>query len=60
MVLTEKAQQQGLEKQEIPWDIRVLASCIREGFDSSSKLFYKKINRLSMRVETHLAYSAVR
>ena len=56
MVLTEKAQQQGLEKQDIPWDIRILASCIREGFDSSSKLFYKKNNRLSMRVETHLKF----
>lgn len=60
MVLTEKAKQQGLEKQDIPWDIRILASCIREGFDSSSKLFYKRNNRLSMRVETHLAYSAAR
>jgi len=56
MVLTEKAKQQELEKQDIPWNIRVLASCIREGFDSYSKLFYKKNNRLSMRVETHLAY----
>ncbi|MBB1643882.1 DEAD/DEAH box helicase [Sphingobacterium sp. UME9] len=60
MVLTEKAKQQGLEKQDIPWDIRILASCIREGFDSPSKLFYKKNNRLSMRVETHLSYSAAR
>ena len=58
MVITEKAKQQGLGKQDIPWDIRVLASCIREGFDSSSKLFYKKNNRLEMRVETHLTFDA--
>lgn len=58
MVLAEKAKQQGLEKEDIPWDIRVLASCIREGFDSSSKLFYKKNSRLLMRVETHLTFGA--
>jgi hypothetical protein len=57
-VLTEKAKQQGLEKQNIPWDIRVLASCIREGFDSSSKLFFKRNHRLLMRVETHLKFGA--
>ena len=57
MVLTEISKQQGLERQDIPWDIRVLASCIREGFDSSSKLFYKRNNRLTMRVETHLKFN---
>ncbi|MBF6653948.1 hypothetical protein C3B47_13895 [Flavobacterium columnare] len=56
IVLTEKAKQEGIEKPDIPWDIRILASCIREGFDSSSKLFYKKNNRLLMRVETHLTF----
>ena len=56
IVLTEKAKQLGIEKQKIPWDIRILASCIREGFDSSSKLFYKKNNRLLLRVETHLTF----
>ncbi|MFT7898403.1 DEAD/DEAH box helicase [Tenacibaculum ascidiaceicola] len=57
MVLTEISKQQGLERQDIPWDIRVLASCIREGFDSSSKLFYKRNNRLTMRVQTHLKFN---
>lgn len=57
MVLTEKANQQGIEKQDIPLDIKILASCIREGFDSSSKLFYKKKNKLLMRVETHLKFN---
>ncbi|SEM27576.1 Helicase conserved C-terminal domain-containing protein [Chryseobacterium taichungense] len=56
MVLTEKANQEE-GKQNIPWDIRVLASCIREGFDYSLKLFYKKNNKLLMRVETHLLYN---
>lgn len=56
MILIERAKQIGIEKQNIPMDIKVLASCIREGFDSSNKLFYKKNNRLSMRVETHLAF----
>ncbi len=58
MVLTEKAQLKGLEKQDIPWNIKVLASCIREGFDSSLKLFFKKNNQLLMRVETHIKYNA--
>lgn len=58
LVLTEKARQHGLEKKDVPWDIRVLASCIREGFDSSSKLFYKKNNQLLMRVQTHLKFDA--
>lgn len=58
IILMEKAKQQGLEKEDIPWNIRVLASCIREGFDSSSKLFYKKDNKLLMRVETHFSFKS--
>jgi len=58
MILTEKAIQNGMTKKEIPWDIRILASCIREGFDSSAKLFYKKNNRLLMRVETHSKFNS--
>ncbi|MEJ5106564.1 DEAD/DEAH box helicase [Chryseobacterium sp. MYb328] len=57
IVLLEKAKQSGIENIDISWDIRVLASCIREGFDSASKLFYKKNNQLLMRVETHLAFN---
>lgn len=56
MVIIEKAKQKGIEKDSLPWNIRVLASCIREGFDSSEKLFFKKRNNLSMRVETHVKY----
>lgn len=57
MILIEKSRQVGIEKNYLSWDIRVLASCIREGFDSSSKLFYKKNNHLLMRVETHIAFN---
>lgn len=57
MVLLEKAKQNSIENANISWDVRILASCVREGFDSASKLFYKKDNNLLMRVETHLAFS---
>lgn len=57
MVLVEKAKQNGLKKIEVPLDVRVIASCIREGFDSSDKLFFKKDNQLKMRVETHLKFN---
>lgn len=53
MIIIEKSRHIGKEKQDLPMDIRVLASCIREGFDTSAKLFYKKNNQLLMRVETH-------
>ena len=58
MTLVEKAKQHGIVKEDIPWDIKALGSCIREGVDSSSKLFHKKNNKLSMRVETHIHYSS--
>lgn len=54
MVLSEKAIQEGID--EIPYDIKMLASCVREGFDDVEKLFYKKNNRLLARVETHLKF----
>jgi hypothetical protein len=57
MTLVEKARQIGIDKKDLPWDFRVLASCIREGFDTSTKLFFKKNNRLLMRVETHQKYN---
>lgn len=57
MIIIEKAKQKNIDKNNIPMDIRVLASCIREGVDSSEKLFFKKNNNLLMRVETHLKFS---
>lgn len=56
LVILEIANQKGIDKLKISWDIRALASCIREGFDSAKKLFYKKNNKLLLRVETHLKY----
>lgn len=57
MVIMEKAIIIQIEKQDVPWDIKILASCIREGFDSSNKLFFKKNNKLLMRVETHVKFN---
>lgn len=57
MVLLEVAKEKGIERSSLSWDIRVLASCVREGFDSSTKLFYKRDHQLLTRVETHLAFN---
>jgi hypothetical protein len=56
MIIIEKALQQGIDKRDVPWTIKALASCIREGFDEVDKLFYKKNNQLLLRVETHKNY----
>lgn len=56
LVILEVANQKGIDKRDISWDIKSLASCIREGFDSAAKLFFKKNNKLLLRVETHLKY----
>lgn len=56
MAIIEIAKEKGIEKNNLSWDIRALASCIREGFDSSDKLFFKKERRLNMRVETHMEF----
>jgi hypothetical protein len=53
MIILEKAKQKGIDKNKIPMNIRVLASCIREGFDDSEKLYFKRKMKLLMRVETH-------
>jgi len=52
-VIIELANQKGLAKQDIPNHIKLLASCIREGFDTPEKLFLKINKGLEMRVETH-------
>lgn len=56
MVLIEKANERGISRNQLSWNVRGLASCIREGFDVAAKLLYKKEHGLRMRVETHLAY----
>ncbi len=56
LVLTEKSKKMNIKNHDIPWDIKVLASCIREGFDTSKKLYYKKNKRILMRVETHMKF----
>ncbi len=53
MVIIEKAQQKGVSKSELSWTIKMLASCIREGFDDVQKFFYKQRNKLLTRVDTH-------
>lgn len=53
MIIVEKAKQKGIMKSELPWTIKALASCIREGFDNVNKLFYKRKNQILTRVETH-------
>lgn len=57
MIITEKAKLQNMDKEILSMDIKVLASCIREGVDSSDKLFFKKKNNLLMRVDAHLKYN---
>lgn len=57
MVIIEKYKQEDLDIKELSWNIKALASCIREGFDSPEKLFYKKNKLLPMRVVTHKEYA---
>ncbi len=56
MVIIEKALQQSIERSDIPWTLKALASCIREGFDDVEKLFFKRNNHLLTRVETHIKF----
>lgn len=56
MVLTERFRIEGGNKEDLTLDIKVMASCIREGFDSSEKLYFKKNAGLKMRVETHIEF----
>jgi hypothetical protein len=53
MIIIEKTQQAGIAKEVIPWTLKALASCIREGFDEVEKLFFKYNNRIRSRVEAH-------
>jgi replicative superfamily II helicase len=56
-ITLEKAKQKDVEEERIPINIKVLASCIREGFDDADKLFVKRKYKLAARVTTHLTYS---
>jgi replicative superfamily II helicase len=56
MVIIEKARQNGIDKRDLSWNVKALASCIREGFDDIDKLFYKRNKNLALRVETHILY----
>lgn len=57
MIIIEQAKQKGIDKTNLPWTIRALATCIREGFDEPDKLFYKRNHKLRTRVETHVSFS---
>lgn len=56
-IVVEKAQQQSIQRKEIPITIRMLATCVREGFDEVEKYFYKQNNRLRSRVEANIKFS---
>ncbi|MDW3191995.1 MAG: DEAD/DEAH box helicase [Cytophagales bacterium] len=56
MVIIEKAKQNGKVKEDLSMNIRFLASCIREGVESSTKLFFKRNFKMISRVQTHAAY----
>jgi hypothetical protein len=56
MVIIEKSKQSGMEKGSLPWSLRALASCIREGFDDVEKLFFKRNRDILSRVEAHLEF----
>lgn len=60
MVIIEKALQQSIERKDIPWTLKALASCVREGFDEVEKLFFKRNKQLKTRVETHTKYLAAK
>jgi len=57
MIIIERAKQNEIEDEDLSWTIRALSSCIKEGFDDVDKLFYKKNNIVSLRVETHIKYN---
>lgn len=57
LTVLEKAKQQNIEKRDLPLNIRQLASCVREGFNSSRLLTFKKNRNLRLRVETHEAFN---
>lgn len=55
-ITLEKAKQKKIADEEISDNIRVLASCIREGFDDSNKLFFKQKYKFKGRVNCHKLY----
>ncbi|MBB4801802.1 superfamily II DNA/RNA helicase [Flavobacterium nitrogenifigens] len=56
-ITLEKAKQKKFKEHQIPPNIRVLASCIREGFDDADKLFFKQKYKFRGRVYCHELYS---
>ncbi|WP_430814005.1 DEAD/DEAH box helicase [Carboxylicivirga sp. RSCT41] len=56
MLIVEKSKQRGIDRNDLSSDVKMLSSCIREGFDTSSKLFYKMNKNRTMRVDTHIEY----
>jgi ATP-dependent RNA helicase DOB1 len=57
LILREKFIEEKKDPTEIPMTIRVLASCVREGFDIVDKLYFKYSNPSLSRVECHLHFS---
>lgn len=55
-VIIEKARQNGISKKDIPWTVRALATCIREGMDDVDILFFKLNNNIRLRVDAHILY----
>lgn len=56
LVVVQMAKEREINKHDVPWTIRALASCIKEGMDSVEKLFFKVNNNIQLRVETHIRY----
>ena len=57
LITIEKSLEKGINKKQIPSNIKNLSSCIREGLDSSEKLFFKINEKIPMRVETHRRFN---
>ncbi|KAF2082056.1 DEAD/DEAH box helicase [Flavobacterium sharifuzzamanii] len=56
-ITLERAKQKNYNEQEIPLNVKILASCIREGFDDAEKLVFKKKYKFKGRVNCHELFS---
>ncbi|MBN2596746.1 MAG: DEAD/DEAH box helicase [Marinifilaceae bacterium] len=56
LLIIEKSKQRGLDKRDLSLDVKMLSSCIREGFDTSNKLFYKINRKRILRVDSHIEF----